>query len=619
MRPEYTNTAVHMPRRVRSSLTYLILSLATVLAAVAVYRSGVHIAGLEARTITLYELPWALLLSVARLTVTFAVALAFALLVGILAARTWFGERLIIPALDILQSVPIVGFFPAAVAFFIGLGNGHRLSVELAAMFLIFTSMVWNMAFSVYESVKSIPRDNLDAVTSFGVVGSRRLWKLYLPVSIPRLVYNSIMSWSNGWFFLVASEIIAVGPIRYDLPGIGSFLARAAESNDIPLVLWGLLALTLTIILFDQLIWRPASVWSQRYRQESSPGEEEESTPFGSLPQTIFSRISPWLSRLIRRGRKLMRALLFPIAWVVREILVPLAWDLPVYLYTVARLFVARAASRIPDISAGRSLPQRLRRLAAALIDRVSLQQLQWAMLGGIATLLALFLWRWVAPPWPPIAERIPGAILASTARLAVAILISLAWILPLALFCWNRPRLRRGLSTLAQIGASIPATALFPLILIVVTRRLGGTMEFASLLLLLTGMQWYLLFNALGGTAAIPNDFAEAVRAFGLSRAQIWRKLVIPAIRPALFTGLITAWGGGWNALVVSEYVLHQGQIMKVNGLGSLLSEAVYELGDGRSISLCIAAMVGWILFLNTVLWRPIYRFTIERYKFET
>jgi NitT/TauT family transport system permease protein len=177
---------------------------------------------------------------------------------------------------------------------------------------------------------------------------------------------------------------------------------------------------------------------------------------------------------------------------------------------------------------------------------------------------------------------------------------------------------LRRALTTVAQVGASLPAIALFPLIILILVRRFGGGMEVASILLLLTGMQWYILFNGLSGTSIIPGDLSEAARALGLSRMQTWKRLVLPAIRPALITGMITAWGGGWNALVVSEYVAYKDQVLTVNGIGALLNRAVYQLGDGRAIGLCLGAMVAWILILNTLIWRPLYQSAAERYKFE-
>jgi NitT/TauT family transport system permease protein len=236
--------------------------------------------------------------------------------------------------------------------------------------------------------------------------------------------------------------------------------------------------------------------------------------------------------------------------------------------------------------------------------------------LGFLLVLGCFYVWNWFRGPLPPVLAEIPASLLYSTLRIAIALLISFLWILPLVYFTWNRPRIRNALTTLAQLGASLPATALFPLIVLVGVRKLGGGMDLATLILLTFGIQWYVLFNAIGGVAVIPSDLIDASRSYGLSKLATFRKLVLPAIRPALITGAITAWGGGWNALVVAEYITVKDQVMKVKGLGSLLSYSVYELGDGKAITLCILVMVAWILFFNLLMWQPLYHRNLEKYK---
>lgn len=577
--------------RLKQSGLTVTLSFLVVALCIGVYRGGVHLVTLEAGDITISELPSALMLSFLRMSISYLASLVFAFILGLFAARTAWGERIIIPLLDILQSVPVVGFFPAAISFFIALTDGHRLGIEMAAIFLIFTSQAWNIAFAVYEAIKGIPNGNLDAVAGFGVPPSQRLWKLYIPVTIPRVVYNSILSWSNGWFFLVACEIIAVGSVRYHLPGIGSFLARAAEQNEIVLVLWGLGALTALILLLDFLIWQPASVWAQRFRQEhSGAADDDEIAPrLVSLPKTVIQRLADFQRPILEA----LSVLAKPFAWIF--------FAIPYLIFEAV----------LPWFD---------------LIWNWIHRKIQWlfpllfygSLTGGVL-LLGYFLGAQLSPPWPSILVEIPFAILLSTARLIIALSISLAWIIPVVLLVWNRPRLRKRLNTLAQIGASLPAIALFPLIIVTIAQKFGGGMELASILLLLTGMQWYLLFNCLGGVSTIPSDLQEATRSLGLSRVQIWRKLVIPAIRPAIVTGALTAWGGGWNALVVAEYLNFRGEILQVKGIGSLLNSAVYQSGDTRAMTFCIGAMVLWIIFINILVWRPIYRFAIERYRFES
>ncbi|MBI5139573.1 ABC transporter permease subunit, partial [Candidatus Nomurabacteria bacterium] len=228
------------------------------------------------------------------------------------------------------------------------------------------------------------------------------------------------------------------------------------------------------------------------------------------------------------------------------------------------------------------------------------------------------FLVRWFQPPWPPILKEIPLALIQSTGRLLIALIISFSIAIPVLLWSWDKPKLRQSLTTFSQLGASLPATALFPLFILIAVKHLGGGMELASIFLVLTGMIWYVVFNCVGGTATIPLDLVDATKALGLSRMQTWRKLVLPAIRPALITGAITAWGGGWNALVLSEYVTYKGVVLKVNGMGALLARSVYQLGDNRSITLCITGLVCWIIIINSLIWKPLYRHAAEKYRFD-
>ena len=305
----------YVQRNVLHSLIYLFLLLAFVAFTVGVYKGGVHLAQLQPEQITLRELPSALILSLMRMIASYTAALFFSFVLGLLAARSIVGERIILPLLNIGQSVPVIAFFPAAITFFIGITNGHRIGIEMAACFLIFTSQAWNMAFAVYEATKKIPQDNFDAISSFGIRGSQRFWKLYAPACVPRLVYNSILSWSNGWYFLVACEIIAVGPVQYNLPGIGSFLARAAEQDQIPLVLWGLLALTTLILGMDALIWRPASIWAEKFRQDYSTGAPSLRTRsfFSAGGGHSHVRFGPVLRAVTSAAKRLTWVLTFPI------------------------------------------------------------------------------------------------------------------------------------------------------------------------------------------------------------------------------------------------------------------------------------------------------------------
>jgi NitT/TauT family transport system permease protein len=596
----------YVQRKVANSLTYVFVFLLFLVLLLGLYKGGVKLVALKPERITIEDLPYALALSFLRMLASYLASIFFAYALGLLAALSKRGERVILPLLDIGQSVPYVAFFPAVISIFIGLTGGSRIGIEMAAAFLIFTSQAWNMAFAVYEAVKTIPQDNMDAIRSYGLQGSQAFWQLYGPASIPRLVYNSILSWSNGWYFLVGCEIIAVGQVKYNLPGIGNFLARAAEQDNINLVLWGLFALTALILFLDFMIWRPASAWAERFRQDYSTSSEDFDLrrPLSPIPVKIAQRLSP----LGAAATQMIHVLSAPLVWITREVLLPLLWDLPAA--------VVSAAGRWTYLKLALPARDRWHRLVA---------RAQWVNLGVfslagglIGVWAALLLYRWLKPPWPSIAREIPLALLMSTLRLIVALAFSCAWTIPLVLLVWNKPKIRQTLTTIAQVGASLPAIALFPLLILVAVKRFGGGMEMASVVLLITGMQWYVLFNMLSGVAIIPGDLSQATQAYGLSRLQTWRKLVLPAVRPALVTGALTAWGGGWNALVVSEYVPYKGQILTVRGLGALLSRSVFEMGDSRAMLLCIAAMVTWIIILNNLVWRPLYASTAERYRFD-
>ena len=581
--------------KTKTSVIYLVLFMGLVYLVVGVYKGGVHLAELKAETVFLPDLPGAILLSFLRMLASYAASLFFAFLFGLTAARTRMGERFILPLLDILQSIPVVGFFPAAISFFIGISNGHRFGVEMAAVFLIFTSQAWNMAFSVYESVRAIPSENEEAVASFGLSPSQRFLRLYLPASIPRLIYNSVLSWSNGWFFLVACEIIAVGPVKYNLPGIGSFLAKAAEQENIPLVLWGIAALSVVILFLDLFIWKPLIVWSERFKQDTTANQDEEDVGiFLNLPKTLASRLKFVSEPLL----KIIAIFISPIRWFFRDIVLPLLWDFPAALISGVVREISKPAEPII---------LRTQKIRSAI---------GYFALGFLIIFFCFYAWNWLKGPLPVVIKDIPIGIFYSTLRIAVALFISFLWILPLVYFTWNRPRIRMMLTTIAQLGASLPATALFPLIILVGVKKLGGGMDLATLVLLTFGIQWYVLFNAISGSAIIPSDLIDATRSFGLSPFATFRKLVFPAIRPALITGAITAWGGGWNALVVSEYISVKDQVMKVKGLGALLSYSVYELGDGKSITIIILVMVAWILFVNMLMWQPLYHRNLEKYK---
>ncbi len=518
------------------------------------------------------DLPAAAAWSLLRMAAAYAASIGFAWTAGFAAATNARARRILLPLLDVGQSVPVLGFFPAAIALFIGMLGGGRFALELAAIFLIFTSQVWNLAFAVYEGLSTIPLETRAAADSLGVRGVL-LWRsLYLPACVPTLLYNSILSWSNGWYFLIACEIIVAGRAEYDLVGLGSMLSQALSRGDVPVALAALATLVAIVITMELVVWRPLRAWSQRFRYDTARGEEE----------------GPGMAQLPDFG---LPVLLRPLRRLGRSI-----W------------------SRLPVAETNRRAFEALDTLGRAW------RWLRWPVWAGLLVAATSSVWsvvRSLLPPWPPEVAHLPLALLLSFLRINVAYVLALLWIVPVALWVSDRPRAVRPLSLLAQIGASLPATALFPILVALLVDRFGG-MEVISVVLALTGMQWYLLFNVLAGVQRVPQDLRESLRSLGLSRREIHRRLVLPACMPSLVTGSVVAWGGTWNALILSEYVVYRGRTYEVQGVGALLNEATFKTGDRTMLLLSVAALVITVVTFNRLVWRRLYEFTHARFRLE-
>ena len=518
------------------------------------------------------DLPAAAAWSMWRMTASYVVSLAFAWVVGYSAATNPRAARILLPLLDVGQSVPVLGFFPAAIFLFVGLFHGGRFGIELASIFLIFTSQSWNLAFAVYEGLSTIPIETRAAADSLGVRGVL-LWRtLLLPSCVAPLVYNSILSWANGWYFLIASEIIVAGPVEYDLPGLGSMMSRAFASGNLRLAVGAIVVLVAIVLALELLVWRPVQAWSRRFRHDTQAPEEA----------------SVAMLRLPDLG---LPALLRPLRLAARA-----AW---------ARLPLARA-----------------NRWASAIAGAVlaSWRLLRWPVVaafgvGGVLGVIAIV--RALRAPWPPEAGVVPVALLFSFLRINAAYVLALLWTIPVALWASDHPRGARALSLVAQVGASIPATAFFPVLVALLVERFGG-MEIISIVLALTGMQWYLLFNLLAGVQKVPSDLRESLRSLGLNRSAIHRKLVIPACMPSLVTGTVVAWGGTWNALILSEYVAYRGKVYEVLGVVALINRATFKTGSRTLLFLSLAALVITVVAFNRLVWDRLYRHVNERYRME-
>lgn len=519
-------------------------------------------------------LPYYTFRSFLRMLAAFILSLVFSLFYGYKAGTDQRAEKILLPVLDVLQSVPILGFFPAAVYFFINLFQGNVVGIELASIFLIFTSQAWNITFGFYESLKTIPKPLAEACTVYGLDGYLRVKRLYLPAGIPKLVYNSILSWAGGWYFLIAAEIIALGPIEYSLPGLGSYLIRTMEKGELGLTLAGLVSLILIISLMNIFIWRPFTFWSEKFKYEFDGGGQR-------LPRGLGYRL-----------------------W----------WQAPVFSWLRAKAVAVLGALILAIETYGAKFYRLIK--TAQILGRV----FSWG--AGLLLLYALVRGFWalvmlLSSPWQPEVLAIPKAIFYSFLRLAAAYLLSLAWTLPVSIWLGHNERAYEILTPVFEVLASVPATALFPIIIFAVIQLTGG-LDVAAILLLLTGMQWYLLFNLMASVKNIPGDIKQAAAAFGVRGVLYLRRVVVPAMIPSLITGSITAWGGGWNALIVAEYIVYAGQTFTVFGIGSLLDQATYGTGDFQVIWSSLMAMTVTIILMNRFVWRPLFAWAASRYKIE-
>lgn len=521
------------------------------------------------------NLPEYALRTTLRMLVAMVAALAFSLVYGTLAAKSRRAEKVLVPILDILQSVPVLGYISFTVTFFIALFPGRVLGVELAAMFAIFTSQAWNMTFSFYQSLRTVPRDLQEVARGFHLSPWQRFWKLDAPFAMPGLIWNMMMSMSGGWFFIVASEAITVGNNTFTLPGIGAYLAQAILSKDLPAIGWVLLTMTVVILAYDQLLFRPLVAWADKFRMET--------TRSASAPTS-------WLLNLMRRTR-LIHLLLTPLGALLAK---------------TARLKLSLPAR---PLRRGNSA-QRQRR--SRMIDRC------WS---AIVILLTLAIaWRVILYVQTGVTLNDVGhvMVLGLITLLRVAVLIalsSLIWVL-LGVLIGLRPTLAGKIQPIAQFLAAFPANLLFPVFVITIVHfRLNPDIWLSPLIVL--GTQWYILFNVVAGATALPNDYREAAANFHIRGWQWWRQVMLPGIFPYYITGAITASGGAWNASIVAEFVQWGSTQVKAHGLGAYIAETT-AAGDFPKIILGIAVMSLFVTLFNRLLWRPLYAYAESRFRID-
>ena len=524
--------------------------------------------------------------SLGRMFAAMLVSLVLALSYGIAAAKYKRAQKVMIPLLDILQSVPILGFFPVAIFLLIAILGETGLGVEVAAIFLIVTSMAWNMIFAVYESMLTLPREVNEVSSAFNLRGWRKFRRVFFPATIPKLVFNMILSWSNGWYFLVAAEIISVGTQSYTLPGLGSFLATSTYSGDFAGAFFGIIVLILIIFATDLLIWRPIEALSARYKFDPAP--IELATPSG-----IFnvSRISGRLVRFpIPKGTS-------PLIHWIRHIITGTLQFMSRVIDELHSKVIGGRYWIFKDIGRGVGL------LFLALI----LYSLFTIVFTGRQNIFQSISGLLTDPNLMEKVYQIPISTISSLGRLGVALLISLAWTSVVAVKIARGGRRFAVAMPIFQTAAAIPPTAFFPFIVVLFIDIPGG-LELAAILLTITGMQWYLLFNLIAGVRSIPSDVNEVARSVKLQGIGYWKKVLLPSMYPSLVTGSITAWGGGWNALILAEFVIVGGKTFSVLGLGALINIAAYEIGDVSLLLLIVFSMVVTIVVIDRFFWRRLY-----------
>lgn len=517
-------------------------------------------------------LPKYAVFSLIRIAIAYLLSLLFTFVYGYIAAYNAKAERFMVPLLDILQSIPVLSFLPAVMVAMVALFPTRQLGVELGCIVLILTGQVWNMTFSFYSSLKSIPREMREAAMIYRLSWWQRFTQMELPYAAIGLIWNSMMSVAGAWFFLMACEMFVLGNRDLRLPGLGSYLQTAANAGDTRAILWGLAAMVAVIVLVDQVIWRPTIAWAEKFKFEQV--------------EAAFPPRSPVLDWL-RRSKILHLA--------ARLSILPLRERL--------NLFFARAHGSVSPHQRGRRAGKwGLWTLLIGCFLGVGYAVVKMiGMLAGLST--------------SEVGEILLGAG-ATFLRVEATLLLAALWTIPVGLYIGLRPKLSAFAQPIVQIAASVPATALFPIILLVLI-RLGGGLGVGSMVLLLLGTQWYILFNVIAGASAIPTDLREVCGVFRLGNFERWRTLLLPGIFPYLITGLVTASGGAWNASIVAEYFHFRKQTFATTGLGALISQAT-DSGNSRLLLAATIFLAAMVVTINRLVWRRLYYLASTRFKLE-
>ncbi|QPB18916.1 ABC transporter permease subunit [Rhizobium sp. 007] len=514
------------------------------------------------------HLPFYALRTMLRMLAAMVFSLLFTFAYAALAAKCRRAEMVMIPILDILQSVPILGFLTFTVIFFMNLFPGQVLGAELASVFAIFTSQAWNMTFSMYQSLRNVPKDLDEATQSFHLSGWQRFWRLDVPFATPGLVWNAMMSMSGGWFFVVASEAITVGDTTVTLPGVGSYVAYAIKEQNLTAVTYAIVTMLAVIIIYDQFLFRPLVAWADRFRFEQ--------TASGDAPTS-------WMLDLFRRTQALR--------------------NLATYVGKMVRTIPALPIPRLLKLA-----PRHRDTRPSPMIDRVWLAFIicgsafiAWQLVDYLKKTLTL----------SDVGTAFVDGFFTLTRVIVLMVLATLVWV-PVGVWIGLRPKLAERVQPLAQFLAAFPANIAFPAFVVLIV-DFGLNTEIWLSPLMVLGTQWYILFNVIAGASAFPSDLMEAARSLHLGGRQWWFKVILPGIFPYYVSGAITASGGSWNASIVAEVASWGSTQLTASGLGSYIANAT-AAGDFPRVVLGIAVMCGFVTLFNRLLWRPLYAFGERR-----
>ena len=517
-------------------------------------------------------LPGYALRSTLRMFAAIGASLLFTFVVGTLASKSRKAELVLIPALDILQSVPVLGFLTFTVVFFMGLFPGSQLGAELAAIFAIFTSQAWNMAFSFYQSLSTLPRDLDEASRHFKLSAWLRFWRLEAPYAAPGLVWNTMMSMSGGWFFVVASEVISVGNTKVQLPGIGSYIALAIDKKDLTAIAYAVTMMAIVILIYDQLIFRPIVAWTDKFHFEMTAAQ---------------ARPRSWVYDLIRHTRLLRK-----LAGLVEFATEPLN-----------RASVALRHNQKPRA-----------------VNSLLVQAGDYLWLGIVTATVAWSLWTIIAYVHATLGlndviEAVGAGLLTMLRVIILIALTSLIWV-PIGVWIGLRPKVAEAVQPIAQFLAAFPANVLFPFFVVVIaTYKLDPSIWLSPLMIL--GTQWYILFNVIAGASAFPSDLKEAATLYKVRSWTWWRRVILPGIFPYYVTGALTASGGSWNASIVAEVASWGDTKLKATGLGAYIAKAT-DAGDFHRVVLGIAVMSIFVVLFNRLLWRRLYTYAERKLRFD-